>query len=68
VAVPEPVAVAAEPAAEKKKRGPKPLAAMTPEERAAHDFKVAERKLKKQAEKSATSTPPRSVSPKEKSD
>jgi hypothetical protein len=41
---------------------------MTPEERAAHDAKVAERKLKKQAEKSATSTPPRSMSPKEKAD
>jgi hypothetical protein len=44
---------AAAPAPEKKKRGPKPLAAMTPEERAAHDAKVAERKAKKEAEKAA---------------
>ena len=32
-----------------KKRGPKPLASMTPAERAAHDAKVAERKLAKEA-------------------
>jgi hypothetical protein len=32
-----------------KKRGPKPLANMTPEERAAHDAKVAERKVAKEA-------------------
>jgi hypothetical protein len=38
---------AAEAAAAAKKRGPKKLADMTPEERAAHDEKVAERKAKK---------------------
>jgi hypothetical protein len=32
-----------------KKRGPKPLANMTAEERAAHDAKVAERKVAKEA-------------------
>ena len=32
-----------------KKRGPKPLASMTPAERAAHDAKVAERKAAKEA-------------------
>ena len=36
-----------------KKRGPKPLAEMTPEERAAHDLKVAQRREAKQAEKAA---------------
>ncbi len=35
-----------------KKRGPKKLADMTPEERAAHDAKVAERKAKKAASSS----------------
>jgi hypothetical protein len=48
--------VAAAPAvAEKvaKKRGPKKLADMTPEEKAAHDAKVAERKAKKAAEVAA---------------
>ena len=43
----------AAPAPAAKKRGPKPLASMTPEERAAHDTKVAERKAKKEAEKAA---------------
>jgi hypothetical protein len=32
-----------------KKRGPKPLASMTPAERALHDAKVAERKAAKEA-------------------
>jgi hypothetical protein len=36
-----------------KKRGPKPLKDMTPEERAAHDAKVSERSAKKAAEKAA---------------
>jgi len=36
-----------------KRRGPKKLADMTPEEKAAHDAKVAERKAKKEAEKVA---------------
>lgn len=38
---------------EKKKRGPKKLADMTPEERAKHDAGVAARKAKKAAEKAA---------------
>ena len=37
-----------------KRRGPKKLTDMTPEEKAAHDAKVAERKAKKEAEKLAT--------------
>lgn len=36
-----------------KRRGPKKLTDMTPEEKAAHDAKVAERKAKKEAEKLA---------------
>lgn len=45
------VAAAAAPVAEKvaKRRGPKKLADMTPEEKAAHDAKVAERKAAKSA-------------------
>jgi hypothetical protein len=39
-----------------KKRGPKKLADMTPEERTAHDAKVAERKAKKTAASSDTET------------
>lgn len=39
-----------------KKRGPKKLADMTPEERAAHDKKLAERRSKKEAEKVAVET------------
>lgn len=45
-------AEAAAAAPEAKKRGPKKLADMTPEERAAHDEKVAERKAKKAASSS----------------
>ena len=40
-----------------KKRGPKPLAEMNAEERAAHDAKVAERAAKKAAEKAAVQPP-----------
>jgi hypothetical protein len=49
--VPVAVAVAAPAPAEKaaKKRGPKPLAEMSPEDRAKHDAKVAERKVAKEA-------------------
>jgi hypothetical protein len=48
---PAAVAAVASPVAEKvaKRRGPKKLADMTPEERAAHDAKVAERKATKAA-------------------
>jgi hypothetical protein len=52
-AAPQPVVpgvVAAEPAAEAKRRGPKKLTEMTAEERAAHDAKIAERKAKKAGE------------------
>ena len=45
VTVPEPI--------QQKKRGPKPLATMTPEELAAHKIKVAERKAKKEMKKLA---------------
>ncbi len=41
------------PAAPAKKRGPKKVSEMTPEEKAAHDAKVAERRAKKEAEKKA---------------
>ena len=51
VAAPAAVAVAAEKVA--KRRGPKKLTDMTPEERAAHDAKVAERKAAKAAGASA---------------
>lgn len=53
-----PVDEASEPASEAapKKRGPKKLADMTPEERAAHDKKLAERRSKKEAEKVAVET------------
>lgn len=40
-----------------KKRGPKKLADMSPEERAAHDAKIAERKAKKDASAAAPSSP-----------
>jgi hypothetical protein len=39
-----------------KKRGPKPLASMTPAERAVHDAKVAERKAAKEAKAAAAAT------------
>jgi hypothetical protein len=49
-----PSAASSAPSAEApKRRGPKKLADMTPEEKAAHDAKVAERKAKKEAEKVA---------------
>jgi hypothetical protein len=49
-----PSAASAAPSAEApKRRGPKKLTDMTPEEKAAHDAKVAERKAKKEAEKVA---------------
>ena len=51
VTVPEPVLP--EQPVEQKKRGPKPLATMTPEELAAHKIKVAERKAKKEMKKLA---------------
>jgi hypothetical protein len=45
-----------------KKRGPKPLASMTPAERAVHDAKVAERKAAKEAKAAAaTATAAQSV-------
>ncbi len=49
----EPVAVAAAPVPVKKRGGPKKLSEMTPEERAAHDAKVAARKAKLAAEAAA---------------
>jgi hypothetical protein len=63
---PEPVAVAA-PAPEAKKRGPKKLTDMTPEELAIHEARKAERKAKKESG-SGTTSPARSVSPKEKAE
>ena len=50
-----------------KKRGPKKLTDMTPEELAIHEAKKAERKAKKESG-SGTSSPARSVSPKEKAE
>ena len=44
-----------------KKRGPKPLASMTPAERAAHDAKVAERKAAKEAKAAAAAAATQSV-------
>ena len=57
-AEPAPASVTSAPASEAapKKRGPKKLADMTPEERAAHDKKLAERRSKKEAEKVAAET------------
>jgi hypothetical protein len=53
-----PVSATSAPASEAapKKRGPKKLADMTPEERAAHDKKLSERRSKKEAEKVAVET------------
>ena len=58
----EPAEKAAEPSPQSdssgpKKRGPKPLAEMTSEERAIHDAKVAERAAKKAMEKAAIQPP-----------
>ena len=68
VPVAEPVQVT-EPEAkpEAKKRGPKKLTDMTPEELAIHEARKAERKAKKESG-SGTSSPARSVSPKEKAE
>jgi hypothetical protein len=54
----EPVAAAAAPAPVKKRGGPKKLSEMTPEERAAHDAKVAARKAKLAAEAAAAPAAP----------
>ena len=56
----EPVKAAPSPQSDssgQKKRGPKPLAEMTAEERAIHDAKVAERAAKKAMEKAAVQPP-----------
>jgi hypothetical protein len=68
VPVAEPVTVT-EPEAkpDAKKRGPKKLTDMTPEELAIHEARKAERKAKKESG-SGTSSPARSVSPKEKAE
>jgi ribonuclease E len=50
-----------------KKRGPKKLTDMTPEELAIHEARKAERKAKKESG-SGTTSPARSVSPKEKAE
>ena len=57
-AEPAPASVTSAPASEAapKKRGPKKLADMTPEERASHDKKLEERRSKKEAEKVAAET------------
>jgi hypothetical protein len=57
-AEPAPASVTSAPASEAapKKRGPKKLADMTPEERAAHDKKLTDRRSKKEAEKVAAET------------
>jgi len=52
---------------EAKKRGPKKLTDMTPEELAIHEARKAERKAKKESG-SGTTSPARSVSPKEKAE
>jgi hypothetical protein len=48
-----------------KKRGPKPLAAMTPAELAAHAEKVAARRLKKAAAEPLPPSPPKGADPTE---
>ena len=74
VPVAEPVTVAepeqvteSEAKPEAKKRGPKKLTDMTPEELAIHEARKAERKAKKESG-SGTTSPARSVSPKEKAE
>jgi len=62
VPVQEEVEVIVEPVTEKKKRGPKKLAEMTPEELAIHNARKAERKVKKENGSGAT-TPERADSP-----
>lgn len=62
VPVQEKVEVIVEPVTEQKKRGPKRLAEMTPEELAIHNARKAERKVKKESGSGAT-TPERADSP-----